>query len=369
MTKARKDQVSLEDTPYYHCVVRCVRRAFLCGEDYSTGKNFDHRKKWVVDKLKQLSSIYAIDICAYAVMSNHYHVVFHVDKEKADSWSNKEVIERWVQLFAGNVLINRYMTGDELGKAELEKVDEIIAEWRDRLTNISWLMRCMNESIARQANKEDNCKGRFWEGRFKSQALLDETALLSCMIYVDLNPIRAKISDSIQSSEFTSIEERIKVFAQKENKRKQRKTNDVPTLTTECRHNKKSVKKMAQPQDLLPFSGSITCDNSDNLNDKGISFSPLDYFELADWTGRAIRDDKRGYIPPEIRPILEQLGVQEKNWIKSVKYFGSRYYHLAGATEKLKEYAVKAKQSWFKGIGLSRDLYVHVQKNEVPHKS
>lgn len=357
MTKARKEQVSIEDTPYYHCVVRCVRRAFLCGDDCSSGKNFDHRKKWVVDKLKQLSSIYAIDICAYAVMSNHYHVVFHVDKEKADSWSNKEVIERWVQLFAGNVLINRYMTGDKLGKAELEKVDGIIAEWRDRLTNISWFMRCLNESIARQANKEDNCKGRFWEGRFKSQALLDETALLSCMIYVDLNPIRAKMSDSLESSEFTSIEERIKVFAEKENKRKQRKTDDIPTLTTECRHSKKAVNKMAQPQELLPFSGSTTCD----VSNKGINFSPLDYFELADWTGRAIREDKRGHVPSEIRPILQQLGVQEKNWIRSVKYFGSRYYHLAGGVDKLKEFAERFEERrWFKGIGASKELYVSV---------
>ena len=308
MTKARQEQVSLEDTPYYHCVVRCVRRAYLCGDDYLTGKNYDHRKKWMVDKLKQLSSIFAIDICAYAVMSNHYHVVLHVDIDKVESWSTEEVIERWQQLFAGNILINRYMTGDEMSEAELDAVNDIVVEWRKRLSDISWFMRCLNESIARQANKEDNCKGRFWEGRFKSQALLDETALLSCMVYVDLNPIRAKMSDTLQDSDFTSIQERIRVFAEKENKRKQRKTDDVNVLAAEFRHSKKEISKMEQPKQLLSLVGSLT----NNLDEKGIQFSPLDYFELLDWTGRAIREDKRGYIPPEIRPILQELGVQEK---------------------------------------------------------
>ena len=357
MTKARQEQVSLEDTPYYHCVVRCVRRAFLCGDDYLSGKNYDHRKKWMVDKLKQLSSIFAIDICAYAVMSNHYHVVLHVDIDKVESWSAEEVIERWQQLFSGNILINRYMTDDEMSEAELDAVNDIVKEWRSRLSDISWFMRCLNESIARQANKEDNCKGRFWEGRFKSQALLDETALLSCMVYVDLNPIRAKMSNTLQDSDFTSIQERIRVFAEKENKRKQRKTDDVNALAAEFRHGKKEIKKMAQPQQLLPLVGSQT----NNLYEKGINFSPLDYFELIDWTGRAIREDKRGYIPPEIRPILQELGVQEKNWVKSVKYFGSRFYHIAGALDKIKYVANKTENiKWFKGSGFSQELYSEV---------
>ncbi len=72
MTQARSQQISLEDTPYYHCISRCVRRAFLCGEDHVTGANYEHRKTWVVEKLKELSEVFAIDVCAYAIMSNHY---------------------------------------------------------------------------------------------------------------------------------------------------------------------------------------------------------------------------------------------------------------------------------------------------------
>jgi hypothetical protein len=77
MTQARASLVSIEDTPWYHCVNRCVRRAFLCGEDPISGSNYEHRRGWIADRIKQLASVYAIDIAGYAVMSNHYHVVMY----------------------------------------------------------------------------------------------------------------------------------------------------------------------------------------------------------------------------------------------------------------------------------------------------
>ena len=91
MTQSRETLISLDSTPFYHCYVRCVRRAYLCGEDHSTGENYDHRKQWIVSRLRFLSYVYAVDVCAYAVMSNHYHVVLHADKARAQAWSNKEV--------------------------------------------------------------------------------------------------------------------------------------------------------------------------------------------------------------------------------------------------------------------------------------
>ena len=115
-------------------------------------------------------------------MSNHYRVILHVDADKAKRWKQDEVIEHWRKLFGGRVLVERYLAGQCKTMAEIDKVSELAHIWRTRLMDISWFMRCLNESIARQANKEDNCKGRFWEGRFKSQALLDEQALLACMV-------------------------------------------------------------------------------------------------------------------------------------------------------------------------------------------
>ncbi|WP_444897541.1 nitrogen fixation protein NifB [Microbulbifer sp. EKSA008] len=147
--------------------------------------------------MHKLASIFALDIAAYAVMSNHTHIVLYIDTYTANSWSTIEIIERWQQLFKGSALSKRYLRGEALDAVELEKLQEVTSLWRERLVDISWFMRCLNESIARQANAEDSCTGRFWEGLFKSQALLDERALAACLAYVDLNPIRASIANPI----------------------------------------------------------------------------------------------------------------------------------------------------------------------------
>ncbi|NOX91737.1 MAG: transposase, partial [Gammaproteobacteria bacterium] len=129
MPKPRYAQVSLEATPYYHCVSRCVRRAFLCGTDQISGNSYEHRRQWIEDKLLELASIFALDICAYAIMSNHYHVVFCVDQDKAENWSQAEVIHQWHQLFSGTVFSQRFLQGEALGKAERKLLDNSVREW------------------------------------------------------------------------------------------------------------------------------------------------------------------------------------------------------------------------------------------------
>ena len=187
----------------------------MCGDDPVSGRNFDHRKQWLVVRIKELAAVFAIDVCAYAVMSNHYHLVLHVNLEKAENWSDEEVVKHWTTLFPSNGKLIETLYLNKKSKAAEKQLHKKIDEWRARLTDISWFMRCLNESLARRANREDECTGRFWEGRFKSQALLDEKALVTCMAYVDLNPVRAGITDALDSSDFTSIQERLIVHAKK----------------------------------------------------------------------------------------------------------------------------------------------------------
>ena len=209
MTFPRSAQISLVDTPYYHCIARCVRRAFLCGEDRYTGRSFSHRRQWLVDRIALQVEVFGIGVCAYAVMGNHYHVVLRVDKPPVMALSDVEVLKRWTRLFRGPHLVRQYLEGLSLCSVEMQTVRETAAVWRRRLYDISWFMRCLNEYIARRANAEDKCTGRFWEGRFKSRALLDHAAVISCMAYVDLNPVRAGMARSLSESDFTSIQQRL----------------------------------------------------------------------------------------------------------------------------------------------------------------
>jgi REP element-mobilizing transposase RayT len=306
MATARKKQISLIDTPYYHCVSRCVRRAFLCGEDKVTGVSFEHRRGWVEDKLLALSEIFAIDICAYAVMSNHTHLVLFVDVDQAKFWSVREVIERWHQLFKGTLVTQQYLSGEPLIEP-LQKILEETAEvYRQRLMNISWFMRILNEYIAKKANAEDNCTGRFWEGRFKSQALLDEAALVACMAYVDLNPIRAKMAKTPEDSQHTSIQQRIK-----------------------------AANSGKQPQTLAPFVG-----NSRQNIPKGLPFDLKDYVQLVELTGRCIREDKCGYIENDQQSILNRLNISAENWLFLTTQFRRLFHGAVGNSEALADFCL-----------------------------
>ncbi len=328
MTRARESLIDLESTPYYHCINRCVRRAFLNGDDPYTGKNFDHRRQWLVDRIKLLSTIFAIDVAAYSIMSNHYHLVLKVDRERVLSWSDDEVISRWHQLYNGNVLVNRYLAGETLDKGCLFAIKEIVNKWRARLFDISWFMKSLNENISRQANKEDNCTGKFWEGRFKSQALLDEKAILGCMMYVDLNPIRAKMAKTLDESDFTSIQERINQY--KSHKK-----------SLKSKNKKQGIKVAAQPGKLLKFGS--------NQDEKTIPFSLLDYLELADWSGRHIDPKKRGYITNDIPHILSDLEIEKDDWLESIKNFRRQYANFAGERVSLLACAHQHHHSWYKG--------------------
>jgi hypothetical protein len=111
--------------------------------------------------------------------------------------------------------------------AKQEKAQAIVATSRERLSTLSWFMRRLNEDLARRANTEDVCKGHFWEGRLKSQALLDEAAILTYMSYVDLNPVRVGMAECPENSDLTSIQQRIIEYTKGSNE----SAADKPHLT------------------------------------------------------------------------------------------------------------------------------------------
>ena len=333
MTQPRSTLVSLDDTAWYHCVCRCVRRAFLCGEDRLTGQNFDHRRGWIAERIKELAQVFAIDIAAYAVMSNHYHLVAHVDRARALSWTTDEVLARWTRLFSGPPLVARYLSPERaaLCAAELARIAEYADCYRARLHDLSWFMRVLNESIARQANAEDACTGRFWEGRFKSQALLDEQALLAAMAYVDLNPIRAGIAETPEASDYTSIQERL----------------------ADAKHASAPSSSPAEAESataLMPFDATSQAPWA-------IPFDFADYIELVECTGRAQHPRKKGRIDARQPKILARLGLDAEAFMayssRFLKVFGS----AVGAPASLVHLCERRQAKYLRGMLAARHVF------------
>jgi hypothetical protein len=152
----RKALVSLDDTAYYHYMSRCARRIFLCGTDPFTQQSYEYRRQWIQDILKELTSYFSNDCCDYALMSNRYHLVLFVDRDRAKDWTLDEVIERWQKLCKGSVLVDRYRSGQNPSRAERDALSQLVSKWRERLSVINWFMRCLNESVARRANQDES---------------------------------------------------------------------------------------------------------------------------------------------------------------------------------------------------------------------
>ena len=319
MPTARADQVDLSVTPYYHCMARCVRRAYLCGKDAYSGRSFEHRREWVRERLRFLAGVFAIDVCAYAVMSNHLHVILHSDAARAAGWTEQQVVER-------------YGTLHPTAKAEYDGLPRFQQRarrktWRSRLSNLSWMMRALNEFIARRANKEDDVSGRFWEGRFKSQALLDEQGLLTCMAYVDLNPVRAGLAQSLEKSDFTSIQERLR----QSRKRAYRGKASAPNV-------------------LVPFAGEVA-------SGEGAACIPatLDaYVELLEWTGRQVARGKRGTIVGAPPRLLTEHGLSPDRWVTALAEQAVGSVVFLGRLDSVEAVAVKRGKARVRGIGLAR---------------
>jgi REP element-mobilizing transposase RayT len=339
-----------------HVISRCVRQAWLCGKDKATGRDYGHRRGWVKDRIQQLAGVFAVEVCAYAVMSNHSHMVLWCRPGVAAAWSAEEVARRWLMVFGPR---RRAWTEQEI--AGFARDDKQVAEWRARLSSVSWFMRCLNECIARQANKEDGCKGRFWEGRFKSQLLADDGAVLACMAYVDLNPVRAKVAGSLEESGFTSVKDRI---TGKRGREKVKKTEDLKTKDRrgEGRANKReespeAVAEMARALEEAEADAWL-CPMGEGAGRQTVLDMSLEgYLALVEWTGQAIREDKRGALPEGTRTILGQMELDVEAWVETVREFGRIFHRVAGKEQRLRARAGERGQHWVAGVRRGRRVY------------
>ena len=317
MTVPRSQLVDLDVTPYYHCISRCVRRAKLCGE------GFEHRKQWIEDRLEELAGIFAVPVAGYSALDNHLHVVLRLEgTELTDTWSDHEIAERWGRLYPPRDKKRDPLPITEEWIAQKVADNAWIARTRKRLAKLGWFMKCLKEPLARMANKEDGVKGHFWEGRYKSIAILDTEALLATCAYVDLNPMAAGLAPVPEESDYTSIKARI------EHCRQQGRIEDLRSAMRKAVEGRtlspQEASRLEEEHWLCPFGG-LPSDREKPRNRRGLllGFSLAQYASLVDATSRLVRD-KKANVSAQVASLLERLGMSAEVWRETLGRLFSR---------------------------------------------
>jgi len=202
-----------------------------------------------------------------------------------------------------------------------------------------------------------HCPRPFFEGRFKSQAVIDEAALLSCSIYVDLNPIRACVAETPETSEFTAAFERIAA------RQPEPRCAPNPAPPTACAGVEAASTTARDawlspvPDADVPATQGSPRASSPPRRASNRGFLPMtldEYLELLDWTGREVRADKRGAIPATLLPILGRLRINAETWVETIEQFGKKFRRVIGRVSSMAALAGVRGKCWFQGVSASR---------------
>lgn len=317
----------------------------MCGQDEFTGNDYEYRRGWVEERIKFLAGWFGVEVFAYAVMKNHLHVVVRNNPERVSGWHDEEVARRWLHIFpverdsAGKPVIT-----EALIKGFLQN-EQKVKEVRRRLSSISWFMKCLNEPIAKRANKEDGCKGHFWEGRFYSQSLEDDGALLACMAYVDLNPVRAGEVLLPEESRFTSLRLRCQgLHARKSG-------TDLNEAIVE-------IDGWLGNAEVFGERGS-----QDKSGEKWIlpNLKLESYLDLVDWTAKQIKYEGKAWVPEQMTTILERVHLAAEDWVDNICRYQSLFKRVVATEDRMAEVAANWNQQWVSGKAGARNLYCDEQ--------
>lgn len=327
MTIARAHLIDPAVTRWYHCITRCVRRALLLGDGPLD------RKNWIEQRLQELAEIFAVAVGGFAVLDNHLHLLVRLDPDVASGWSAEEVVRRWGRLFPPRDRSRRAVAVNDQWVQEKLQDAAWIARTRQRLQSLSWLMKCLKEPLARMANRQDQTRGAFFEGRFKSVAILDEESLLAVCVYIDLNPVAAGIAPTPEESDHTSIKERV------EHVRAQRRLGDLRAARRGAAAGSRAAGDLEEALWLCPIEDRRRIDSRREGMIEGFSLG--NYLLLADYTGRLYRAGK-ARISNHLAEILDRLGTSPDLWRERLlKLGGSRLLgrFFAASRQRLRETA------------------------------
>lgn len=353
---ARAEVFASDEIAIVHVMNRTVRRCFLLGDDPVSGTNHDHRKLWVDDQLIHQAKHFGIDLLCQAIMSNHFHLVLRSRPDVVAQWDDTEIARRWLMLCPlrrDKQRRPREPTEPDLDTIRNDKVR--LSKIRSRLSDISWWMRLLSQNIAQRANKEDGEVGKFWQARYRACRLIDETAILSCAAYVDLNPIRAALAETIEESDLTSAQKRASAMQARHG----RKSPGKPAGTQSPQ-----IRSINAAQHLAPVElksgGELGPDphrRGSRCSNKGfLPMSAADYLMLLDWTARHACDGRTGSTPERIAPIFSRLGISADVWLALVQNFGQLFSVVAGQPAQVDAYRSKVRRQRYHMRKEAREL-------------
>jgi len=371
---ARVEVFAADEVAIVHVMNRTVRRCFLLGDDAVTGMNYDHRKLWIDEQLVHQAKHFAIDLLCQAIMSNHIHLVLRSRPDVVKEWSNEEVARRWLMLCPERRDEKRRpLEPTEFEINSIVNDKEKLATLRSRLSDISWWMRLLSQNIAQRANREDKEVGKFWQARYRAVRLLDETAILACAAYVDLNPIRAAMAHTIETSDFTSAQKRaLGLAAPSGNQPESNATSSSRRGDSVSSSVKKGDREIGgtrsarhlAPVELNERSGRPGPDanrQGARCSNKGfLPMSTAEYLSLLDWTARQQRSNKRGTAPKEFGRLFERLGISAEAWKELVKNFGRLFSVVAGKPSAIDSHRSRSGSHRYRTPSAARDLLTTV---------
>ncbi len=372
---ARVEIFAADEVAVVHVMNRTVRRCFLLGYDPVSGRNYDHRKVWIDEQLVHQARHFGIDLLCQAIMSNHLHLVLRSRPDVVQEWSDEEVARRWLMLCPERRDEDRRpMEPTEFEINRIVNNKEKLASLRSRLSDISWWMRLLCQHIAQRANREDGEVGKFWQARYRAVRLLDEIAILSCAAYVDLNPIRAAMAQTISKSDFTSAQKRSRGLALQSQKDIQPEpalpdglSGTTPAAVRKCQVaavDLRSAQHLA-PVELNERNGQPGPDgNRDGVRCSNKGFLPMStaqYLSLLEWTTRQQRVTEACRKPKQIRRLFKRLGISAKVWSELVRNFGRLFSIVAGKPAVVDSHRSRSGVHRYRALPAARDLLTGVR--------
>ena len=381
---ARAQQFLACEIAIVHAVQRCVRRAFLAGVDSQSGRDYSCRRESIRRRLEALASVFGIDVLSYAVMCNHLHLILRNRPDVVAAWPDQEVALRWLRVFPGRRLEEHLAEPTQNDVQSLVNQPERLALIRQRMSDISWFMRALSEPIARLANRQDECTGRFWEGRFKALRIVDEAGLLACAMYVDLNPVRAAMVEHPEQAVHTSVYDRLQaeqgqridsaafdlVTLSSEEAGKEIRQNPVAVLPQERKLQQRNAGRRRIRRDdwLAPLTlkqGVLSLEpqvHREGLraSDKGfLQLAWGDYLSLLRWTAQQAADAVVTKVPGELGSLLASLGIDAAMWRDLVWHFKKYFGRCAcvGSASAMASDAKRTGKRWHRGQKVARACF------------